>query len=208
LAATELIIPALFGSVVGLAAGEASRALSAGRTGRLPDRMSWLLAGGGALAVAVHPAAREGLLPAAAILGLVGILLLVLASDVRERAVYPAVVYPGIALAVATAPILGSSVINALIGAVAGGGVFTAFYLVARLRYGAGAFGAGDISAATLLGAVVGLSRLFPALALVGVIGVAMALSVALRARSLRATFPYAPALCLAALVTTIIRTP
>jgi prepilin signal peptidase PulO-like enzyme (type II secretory pathway) len=207
-AASELIIPALFGSLVGLAAGEASRVLLAGRSSRLPDRFSWLLTAGGALAVALHPAAREDLFRLAAVLALVGTLLFVLASDVRERAVYPAVVYPGVALMVAIAPLLGISVIDAVFGAAAAGGLFAGFYLLARLRYGPGALGAGDISAAALLGAAVGLSRLFPALALVGAIGVAMALAVGLRARSLRATFPYAPALCLAALATILIRTP
>jgi prepilin signal peptidase PulO-like enzyme (type II secretory pathway) len=132
----------------------------------------------------------------------------VLASDVRERAVYPAVVYPGIALAVATAPILGSSVVDALLGAASSGGLFAGFYLLARLRYGPGALGAGDVSAAALLGAVVGLQRLFPALALVSLIGAAIAVVAGLRAHSLRASFAYAPALCLAALVTTLFRTP
>jgi prepilin signal peptidase PulO-like enzyme (type II secretory pathway) len=207
-ATTELIVPILIGSLVGLAAGEASRALSTGRSNYLPDRLSWFLAAGGALAVAVHPAAREGPLRLVAVLVLVGTLFLVLASDVRERAVYPAVVYPSIALAIAAAPILDSSIVNALLGAAAGGGVFGVFYVFAHRRYGPGALGGGDISAAGLLGAVVGLSRLFPALALVAAIGVVMALVVGLRARSLRATFPYAPALCLGALVTVIVRGP
>src|SRR5207248_2460671 len=139
---------------------------------------------------------------------LVGVLLLVLACDVREQAVYPAVVYPGIALAVATAPVLGSSVLDALLGAAASGGLFAAFYLLARLRYGPGALGGGDVAAAALLGAVVGFSRLFPALALVGVIGAAIALVAGLRARSLHASFAYAPALCLAALAATLLRAP
>jgi prepilin signal peptidase PulO-like enzyme (type II secretory pathway) len=208
MAATELIVPAVLGSVVGLAAGEASRALSTGRARRSPDLLSWLLAGGGALAVVIHPAAREGILRLAAVIGVFGTLLLVLASDLRARAVYPAVVYPGIALAVGTAPILGSSIANAVMGAAVGAAIFGAFFLLARWRYGPGAFGSGDVYAAALLGAVVGLSRIVPALALVGVIGVVMAVSVGIRARSLQATFPYAPALCLSALVTVIMRSP
>ena len=207
-AATELILPAVLGSVVGLAAGEASRALASGRTRRSPDVLSWLLAVVGALAVVIHPASRDGILRLAAVVGLAGTLLLVLATDVRERAVYPLVVYPGIALAVGTAPLLGSSIANALIGATVGAAIFSVFFLFARFRYGPGAFGSGDVYAAALLGAVVGVSRIVPALALVGVIGVVMAVLVGLRARSLQATFPYAPALCLSALVTVIMRAP
>jgi leader peptidase (prepilin peptidase) / N-methyltransferase len=197
---------AVLGGLVGLAAGEASRALAdGGRPRGRPDRLSWLLAVGGALALVVQPAWRDGVLPGVAWAAVVALLLLVLACDVRERAVYPVIVYPGIALVAATAPMLGGSVVDALLGAVASSVVFGGLYLLARLRYGTGALGAGDVSAAALLGVVVGLADLPLALSLAGMIGGVMALVVALRARSIRVTFAYAPALCLAALTTTLL---
>ncbi len=211
MASAAMIVLPLVGGLAGLTAGEISRALACGGRPvpgrRWPDRLSWLLAGGGALTLAVWSRAtndilQNDILVAVAEVGLVGLLLLVLASDVRERAVYPAVAYPGIALVVAAAPLLGTSTLDAALGAAAFLAIFGALYIVARLRYGPGALGAGDVSAAALLGAVVGLSQLPLAITLISLIGGAIALVVALRARSMHATFPYAPVLCLAALVT------
>ena len=54
---------------------------------------------------------------------------------------------------------------------------------------------------AALLGSVVGFSQLPQALLMVGVFGAIIAVVAGIRSRSLRASFPYAPALCLAALV-------
>jgi prepilin signal peptidase PulO-like enzyme (type II secretory pathway) len=116
------------------------------------------------------------------------------------------VVYSGVALAVVFAPLLGTSIDDAAAGALASGLVFAGLYAWARQRFGHGTLGGGDVSAAALLGAVAGLSKLFLALTLVGLIGGAMALLVGLRARSLRASFPYAPALCLAAMLATLLR--
>ena len=53
-----------------------------------------------------------------------------------------------------------------------------------------------------MMGGVVGLSRLPVALVWVALMGGGLAIVVGLRARSLQASFPYAPALCLAALIT------
>ena len=125
------------------------------------------------------------------------------ASDLRERAVYPAIVYPGVAYAVAVAPFVGSSVPNSLFGAVAAASVFAMLYIFARLRSGPGAFGAGDVSTAALLGAVAGISRLALGLVFVSLIGAAIAAIIALRARSVHVSMPYAPAICFGALATT-----
>jgi prepilin signal peptidase PulO-like enzyme (type II secretory pathway) len=197
-----VIVVAVVGGLVGLGAGELSRAVAAERPRfDWPDRLSWLLAAGGSATLAAHPAWRDGLLPGAAQAALVGLLLLVLACDVRPRAIYPVMIYVGVALAVLAGPVLGTSTAGALLGVVIGTALFFIVYLVAGLRYGAGAFGSGDVYAAALLGAVVGLARLPMALMLVALIGVGIAVVAGLRARSMQATFPYAPALCLAALV-------
>lgn len=199
---------ALLGGLTGLMAGEVSRALADGRP-RLgwPDRLSWLLAAAGVAALAAHQSWQEGILTGVAETAVVGLLLLVLACDVRERMVYPPMVYVGVALAIVSGPVLGTSMVDALLGAVVGTALFGGVYVLASLRYGAGAFGSGDVYAAALLGAVVGLSRLPLALALVAVIGAGLALVAGVRARSLRASFPYAPAICLAALLAPLLST-
>ena len=198
----ELTAVMLAGGLAGLGAGVLSRMLADGSRAVIrPDRLSWLLAAGGAAALAASPSWQHGLMPGAAQAGLVGLLLLVLACDVRQRAVYPLIVYAGISLAVAAGPLLGGSVSGALLGMVLGAAVFASVYVLAAFRYGAGAFGGGDVYAAALLGAVVGVSRMPLALGLAAVAGAGLALVVGLRARSLQATFPYAPSLCLAALL-------
>jgi leader peptidase (prepilin peptidase) / N-methyltransferase len=198
----EATAVAVAGGLIGLAAGMASRAVADGRC-RLtrPDRLSWLLAAGGAACVPAHPAWHDGPLPAVALAALVGLLLMVLACDVRQRAVYPVIVYAGVALAILAGPALGTSMVGALLGAVVGTILFAGIYVLASVRYGPGAFGSGDVYAAALLGAAVGLSRLPLALVLAALVGAGIAVVVGLRARSMQASFPYAPALCVAALV-------
>jgi leader peptidase (prepilin peptidase)/N-methyltransferase len=138
-------------------------------------------------------------------LGLVALLFLVAASDIRERAVYPAIVYPGVIFAAAIGFVLGTPLIDALLGVAVSVGVFAAAYVVARVRYGPGAFGVGDVSVAALMGAVVGLSRLPLALVLVCLAGGLIAVLAVVRTRSLRSVVPYAPALCAAALITPVL---
>jgi prepilin signal peptidase PulO-like enzyme (type II secretory pathway) len=197
----DMIVVVVVGGLVGLAAGELSRAVAAERPQlSWPDRLSWLLAAGGAAALSAHPSWHGGVLTGAAQASLVGLLLLVLACDVRQRAVYPVMIYVGVTLAVVSGPLLGTSMAGALLGAAVCTALFAVVYALASLRYGSGAFGSGDVYAAALLGAVVGLSRFPLALALVAVLGVGIAIVAGLRARSMQATFPYAPALCLAAL--------
>ena len=208
MATTAPPIALALGLRAGLAAGEISRALAGRYPPGWPDRLSWLLSLGGALMLFVHPAGRSDLLLAGAEAALVGLVLLVLACDLRERLVYPAIIYPSVFLAVAAAPMLGGSFLDALLGAAASSGLFAGFYLLASRRHGKGALGMGDVSAAALLGAVAWLSRLSVALILVSVIGAGMALLVGWRTRSLRASFPYAPALCLGALLARLVPGP
>jgi leader peptidase (prepilin peptidase)/N-methyltransferase len=201
-----MIVFGLLGGVVGLLAGEISRALATGRhaPGR-PDLLSWILAASAALVMGFFQATEAEMTAALARLGLVALLFLVAASDIRERAVYPAIVYPGVVFAAAIGLLLGTPVTDAVLGAAVSVGVFAATYVVARVRYGTGAFGVGDVSVAALMGAVVGLSRLPLALALVGLAGGIIAIVAIVRTRSHRAAVPYAPALCAAALITPVL---
>ncbi len=201
-----LVVHLVLGAVLGLAAGEASRCLAQGKARvRRPDLLSILLAGGACLALAAWLPLDAHVPTIALRATLLLVLGLVLASDLRERAVYPALVYPAIGCLAIAAPGLGLSITDSVLGAVAAGAVFAVLYLVARLRYGSGAFGEGDVSVAVLLGVVVGLPQLALALALVALFGAGLALVAAARARSLQASFAYAPALSLAALATSMI---
>lgn len=204
MAAPSLLITLVLGGIAGLLAGYASRGLLDGWRSHRPDRLTWALAAVGAIILASHPLARRDPPHVAVLVGFVALLLLVSASDLRERAVYPFVVYPGVVAAIALAPWLGIWRIDALKGALAVAALFLVLYVVARLMSGPGALGAGDISVALLMGAIAGLSRIEPALILLGVSGGVMGLATALRARSLRTSFPYAPALCLGALAATL----
>lgn len=206
MATPELLFAIGLGGLAGLLAGYASRVLAGGRRYPLPvDRLSIVLAVGGASAVALHPLGRSSPMLALVEAGLVGVLLLVAASDLRESAVYPAIVYPGVAVAAIAAPMLGSSVGDALVGSIVIGMIFAVMYGIARIVSGPGALGFGDVSVALFVGAVAGASRIQPALALISVLGGLIALAVAVRTRSLRASFPYAPALCLGALGATLL---
>jgi leader peptidase (prepilin peptidase)/N-methyltransferase len=201
-----MLIHLVLGALTGLAAGEVSRNL-AGRRGasRRPDILSMVLAAGSCLALAAW-APADGDVPTTVLrASLLLVLALVLASDLRERSVYPVIVYPAIICVALTAPLLGMSISDSVLGATVGGGLFTILYLIARMRYGPGALGEGDVSVAVLLGAVVGLPHLPLALVLVSLFGAGLALVAAARARSLRANFAYAPALSLAALATLLI---
>ena len=200
--ATPQLVSLALGALAGLAAGELSRALAArSDRSRWPDRLSWTLAVVGGLALALHPSGRSDPWLALVGAGLVGALLVVLASDLRERAVYPAIVVSGLAFAIVVGPALGTPRIDALLGAAVSTALFGAVYGLARLRYGAGTFGSGDVLVGALLGSTTGLGQLSAALAVAGLVGGATALVVGLRAGSRRASFPYAPVLCLGAFV-------
>jgi leader peptidase (prepilin peptidase)/N-methyltransferase len=197
----------VLGALAGLVAGEVSRSLADRRRRiRRPDLLSAALGTGSCLALAAWVPPVSDVPTTVLRVCLLLVLALVLASDIRERAVYPAIVYPAIVCSVLTAPLLGMSIADSVLGAAVGGGVFAALYLIARVRYGPGALGEGDVSVAVLLGAVVGLPHLPLALVLVSVFGAGLALVAAARARSLRASFAYAPALSLAALATMLIQ--
>jgi prepilin signal peptidase PulO-like enzyme (type II secretory pathway) len=135
----------------------------------------------------------------------VGLLTLIAASDIRERAVYPLLVYPAVILTIVAAPALGIWRIDAFKGAAFMTLLFLLVYMAARVISGPGALGMGDVSVAALVGAIAGLSRIDQALIILGFAGGLMALAAAIRARSFRTAFPYAPALCLGALGATMV---
>jgi leader peptidase (prepilin peptidase)/N-methyltransferase len=154
---------------------------------------------------------RFGLSPALFIYSLYAlILLLVLAIDLRHRWVYSVVCYPGIVLAVLLSPLVGQSIVSGALGALVGGGLFLALYWLGRLVYrGREAMGVGDITIATMIGAMVGpqlvLIALFVGAVLVG--GISLMLLASRRART-GDYIPYGAGLCLGALIVLLLGEP
>jgi leader peptidase (prepilin peptidase)/N-methyltransferase len=134
------------------------------------------------------------------------VLVQVFVFDARHRLILNKVIYPAIALALLTSPVnplvfgdywLGK-LNSSLLGAAIAGGVFFVFVIISR-----GGVGLGDAKLTFFLGASLGLlpvptSPIIRAL-IYGVVigGVAAALLLISRVRSMRDFIPYGPFLCL-----------
>lgn len=131
------------------------------------------------------------------------LLLAVLIVDLRHRWVYGVVCYPGVLLGLVLNLLTATGPIAALLGAVAGGGLFFVLYWIGRLLYrGQEPMGSGDITIATMIGAMVGVQRALPALFLGGVLVAAVSLGLlALRRAGARTFLPYGAGLCAGALL-------
>lgn len=132
---------------------------------------------------------------AAALLGL-------LVVDWRTRYVYDAMAYPALVAALLLTPLAtGGAFWQGLVGALVGGGVFGALYLAGRWLYRGGVpMGAGDVTLAALMGAMLGYERVLAGVLLATLVGAAVAIGYSLRYRSLKVSMPYGPGLCLATL--------
>src|SRR5262245_17342832 len=104
----------ILGAVAGLVAGYVSRCLVHGWRLHRPDPLTLGLAALSAVIVSRHPLAQGQPFGPIVASVLVGVLTLIAASDIRERAVYPVLVYPAVLFAIAAAPILGIWRIDAL----------------------------------------------------------------------------------------------
>lgn len=131
------------------------------------------------------------------------VLTLVLFIDLRTRYVYAAVAYPGILAGVVLTPLVaGGPWWGGLLSALIGTAVFGALYLLGRLLYRGGEpLATGDITIGALVGSVVGLGNLGPAIVYGVLLSGAFALIYAARTRSLHGYVPYGPGLCLGALL-------
>lgn len=141
-----------------------------GRGRRCGRRLNWLfplveLISGAALALFFL---RYGLGVVLLYLAFVmAILLITGAIDWLHRSIYTFVILGGALLALlAAAAVPGHSLLNALLGGLAAGFLFTIFFGLARLLYPSKAspFGLGDVYLAIFIGVAVGLKNLFPAL--------------------------------------------
>jgi len=126
------------------------------------------------------------------------ILLLITLTDLRHRLVLNVVVYPAIPFTLLIRLLSPHPVIpSALLGGAAGLALFLVVMLV-----GHGALGAGDVKLAALIGVVVGFPAVLWALAL-GIMagGVGAVLILITRRGGLKSYMPYAPFLCLGAML-------
>ncbi len=130
-------------------------------------------------------------------------LLGVLVIDLRHRWVYGVVCYPGVLLGLLLSPLTATGPLGALLGALAGGGLFFALYWIGRLLYrGQEPMGSGDITIATMIGAMVGIQRVLPALFFGGVLVAVVSLALLASRRAGARTFlPYGAGLCAGALL-------
>jgi prepilin signal peptidase PulO-like enzyme (type II secretory pathway) len=136
------------------------------------------------------------------------LLMVILAIDLRHREVYLVLGYGGIVLALLAAPLsmsggLFSAAVGGLIGALGFGGL----YLIGRALYRGGEpLGTGDITIATLLGAMAGFPGVFTAL-MVGIMAGGIGAVTIIAIGGHRKVFmPYGPALCLGGLWAMLIR--
>jgi leader peptidase (prepilin peptidase) / N-methyltransferase len=130
------------------------------------------------------------------------LLMVILAIDLRHREVYLALGFGGIALALLVAPSsMSGTWFSAAVGSMIGLLGFGALYLLGRLIYRGGEpLGAGDITIAALLGAMVGFPGVFTAL-LVGIFaGGIGAIVILATGGSRKVIMPYGPALCIGGL--------
>jgi leader peptidase (prepilin peptidase)/N-methyltransferase len=130
------------------------------------------------------------------------LLMVILAIDLRHRQVYLVLGLGGVALALLAAPVsMSGSFVSAAVGGAIGAIGFGGLYLLGRAIYRGGEpLGTGDITIATLLGAIAGFPGVFTAL-MVGIFaGGAAAIALLAAGRSRKAFMPYGPALCLGGL--------
>ena len=137
----------------------------------------------------------------------IAVLLLIIVIDLEHRLIFDVVTYPATVLA-----FIGSFFVTidentwqlSLVGAIAGFVIFWLFFRLAMLLYGAssGALGGGDVKLAMLMGAMLGLHRIFFALFLGVVLGGIFSAILLLSRRVGRETaLPYGQYLAVAAIV-------
>jgi len=123
-------------------------------------------------------------------------LLLIAVTDVKHRLVLNVLVYPACVLALVYNVILLQYSLRLIL--LGGGLSFGIFFLASMLR--PGDIGGGDVKLATLIGLIFGFPRMLWALLVGGSAGALVALYL-LKKRSGITAMPYAPFLCLGALI-------
>ena len=131
------------------------------------------------------------------------VLALVLFIDLRTRYVYGEVAYPGIIAGIVLTPLVaGGPWWGGFLSTLLGAAVFGLLYLMGRLLYRGGEpLATGDITIGALVGSVVGLDHLGPAIVYGVLLSGVIAVIYVVRTRSFNSFLPYGPGLCLGALI-------
>ena len=130
----------------------------------------------------------------------IAVLILVIVTDIEHRLILHVVTFPTTAFALLASFLLtDSSFLLSLAGAVVGFVFFYLAYLLGAKLFGPGALGFGDVTLATMMGAMLGFHRIFFALVL-GVLLAGMwgAIVLLTRRGSRRSYFAYGPFLAVA----------
>jgi prepilin signal peptidase PulO-like enzyme (type II secretory pathway) len=193
------------GWLLGYPLGLAARRLEAGPDGPPTPRLvvDPLLQGFQALTL-VALSWRFGLSTQLAVFGALSLFLtLVLFVDLRARFVYGVIAYPGIVAGVVLTPLVQHAAPwEGLVSAALGAAVFGLLYLLGRVLYRGGEpLATGDVTIGALVGSIVGIGQLIPAVFFGVCLSGLFAVALAVHRRSLHAYLPYGPGLCLGALI-------
>jgi leader peptidase (prepilin peptidase)/N-methyltransferase len=209
----EILLSALFGSIMGIVVNRVADGLIAARgLAKAQHRLrAPSIVSVAALLFAIL-AARFGVTPQFALTALyTTIFLIVLVTDLEHRLIFDVVILPATLFAALASPFsqLGwkLSLLGGAVAFVIVLGIYFFAELFARarkLKIAGGAFGQGDVKLATFIGIVVGFPNVFPAILytiLLGGVGAILFLAyqlIAHRRIALTAAIPYGPFFCIA----------
>lgn len=136
----------------------------------------------------------------------VAILILVIITDLEHRLILHVVTVPGTFLALlGSVFVSNNSLLFALLGALLGFVVFFAFYWLGKTLFGPGALGFGDVTLATMMGAMVGFPTIVFALVLGIFLGGFLTFFLLVVGRlNLRSHVAYGPYLAVAGIVVVV----
>ncbi|MBK8985246.1 MAG: prepilin peptidase [Chloroflexi bacterium] len=171
--------------------------------GQPPRRRPLLVEVGTALLFAALPTLLTQPLTLAVYALYIAALLLIIVIDLENRLILDVVTLPGTAVALLFSLILpGINLISAALGAVLGFVLFLGIYWLAKVTFGPGAIGQGDVKLALLMGAMLGVPHILIAL-MIGILlgGFVSGLLLATRLVKRSTYLPYGQYLAAAAII-------
>ena len=171
--------------------------------GQMPRRRWAWVEGGTAVLFACLPWLIDTPITLAVYALFIAVLILIIIIDLENRLILDVVTLPMTLLALLFSLVLpGINFISALLGAVLGLALFLMIYGVAKVTFGPGAIGQGDIKLAMLMGAMLGVPHILIAL-MMGIFlgGIISAVLLGARLVTRDAYLPYGQYLAIAAIV-------